>query len=183
MKTYDRRAARAYAIKYVFNYNTGWPSDRRLGGDCTNFVSQCLLAGGWTMVRRGTIVGSARDGGSWFSGKAGCDLDSDRSRTWAAAANFNRYLFWGGRARACKVEDLAVGDVVLKSEFGIIHHTMIVTELLRTGVSDRLLPLLTYHTNDVLNRPITDLNLNNLLCWKISDTFEEKVPYSIPRAG
>jgi hypothetical protein len=183
MKTYDRSAARAYAIKHAFSYNTEWPTDKGLGGDCTNFVSQALHAGGWTMVQRGTILGSARDGGSWFSGKAGCNLCQDRSRTWAAAANFYLYLTWGGRARECKIEDLAVGDVVQLRQYGIIYHTMIVTELLRPGVSDRLIPLLTYHTTDTLNKPITDLSKEYLICWKLHDTFEEKVSYVLPRAG
>ena len=183
MNTYNRTAAAAYAIKYAFNYNTEWPSDKGLGGDCTNFVSQALLAGGWTMVKRGTILGSARDGGSWFSGKAGSNLYKDRSRTWAAAANFFQYLTWGGRAKPCTPDDLALGDVVQLRKFNIIHHTMIVTGLLPTSIRSKTIALLTYHSTDTLQKPITAIGTEYMMCWKISDRFEGKVPYVLPRAG
>jgi hypothetical protein len=184
MKTYNRTAAAAYANKYAFNYNTDWPSDKGIGGDCTNFVSQALHAGGWTMVQRGTILGSARDSGSWFSGKAGIDIRRDRSRTWAAAANFFQYLTWGGRARGCAVDDLATGDVVqLRSGEGHIYHTTMVTGVLPTGIRNKFIALLTYHTTDTLHKPITALKQEQLVCWKIADVFEEKVPFVMPRAG
>ena len=37
----------AYADKYCINYNSSYNSYKGRGGDCANFVSQCLYAGGF----------------------------------------------------------------------------------------------------------------------------------------
>lgn len=42
---YDRRAAVAYAHKWAFGRNPAFYDFSELGGDCTNFASQCLYAG------------------------------------------------------------------------------------------------------------------------------------------
>ena len=44
--TYDAAAAVRYARTYCSNYNTGYANYRDMGGDCANFVSQCMKAGG-----------------------------------------------------------------------------------------------------------------------------------------
>jgi len=50
---YDREAAVNYAAQYALSYNPGFGSWAQAGGDCANFVSQCLLAGGLPMKRCG----------------------------------------------------------------------------------------------------------------------------------
>ena len=42
---YDRRAAVAYAHRWAFSRNPAFYDFSNLGGDCTNFASQCLYAG------------------------------------------------------------------------------------------------------------------------------------------
>ena len=44
---YNVSNAIAYADKYCINYNTAYNSYKGKGGDCANFVSQCLFAGGF----------------------------------------------------------------------------------------------------------------------------------------
>ena len=44
--SYNPSAAVEYAKKYCSNYNPQYTSYRIMGGDCANFVSQCLIAGG-----------------------------------------------------------------------------------------------------------------------------------------
>lgn len=46
---YDRQAAVAYAKQWVTDRNDEWPDYSMSGGNCQNFVSQCLLAGGIPM--------------------------------------------------------------------------------------------------------------------------------------
>ena len=46
--SYNPDAAVTYARKYCKNYNPNYPSYRNSGGDCANFVSQCLIAGGFS---------------------------------------------------------------------------------------------------------------------------------------
>ena len=42
---YDRRAAVAYAHKWAYGRNPAYYDFSEIGGDCTNFASQCLYAG------------------------------------------------------------------------------------------------------------------------------------------
>ena len=44
---YNVANAIAYADKYCINYNSSYNSYKGRGGDCANFVSQCLFAGGF----------------------------------------------------------------------------------------------------------------------------------------
>ena len=42
---YNREAAVAYARRWAFSRNPAYYNFDALGGDCTNFASQCLFAG------------------------------------------------------------------------------------------------------------------------------------------
>lgn len=43
--SYDRNLAIGYALKWALDRNPKYYNYDRLGGDCTNFISQCLFAG------------------------------------------------------------------------------------------------------------------------------------------
>ena len=42
---YDRRAAVAYAHQWAYGRNPDFYDYEEIGGDCTNFASQCIFAG------------------------------------------------------------------------------------------------------------------------------------------
>jgi len=46
---YDRRAAVAYAHRWAYSRNPRYYDYEDIGGDCTNFASQCLYAGSKVM--------------------------------------------------------------------------------------------------------------------------------------
>ena len=46
VSAYDREKVYKYAEKYWKNYNKNYYNYNPMGGDCANFVSQCLIAGG-----------------------------------------------------------------------------------------------------------------------------------------
>ena len=46
---YNPDAAVAYAREYCQHYNSNYASYADSGGDCANFVSQCLIAGGQSL--------------------------------------------------------------------------------------------------------------------------------------
>jgi Putative amidase domain len=57
---YNRIAAADYGTKWAVPgaRNSTWPdfsSSQGGGGDCTNFISQCLYAGGWNMRQAGYV--------------------------------------------------------------------------------------------------------------------------------
>ena len=60
--SYDREAAIKYARAYCRSYNKNFNSYKGNGGDCANFVCQCLMAGGIDIKRQCKSVISYWDG-------------------------------------------------------------------------------------------------------------------------
>ena len=46
---YNRNAAYEYARKWAFKRNPAYYDFSEIGGDCTNFASQCIYAGAGVM--------------------------------------------------------------------------------------------------------------------------------------
>jgi hypothetical protein len=98
---YDRRRSVQYANLWWNGYN---PKYRRFDVDCTNYVSQCIHAGGIPMD-----PSPMRDRGWWYR----TDL---WSYSWAVAHSFHWYLTkGGGPMRAVQVsrpQELYPGDII-----------------------------------------------------------------------
>ncbi|WP_340380058.1 amidase domain-containing protein [Streptomyces sp. SS7] len=143
--TYDYKAMAAYAEKYVFTYNKDYPdfNNHTAGGDCTNFVSQSLKAGGWKHV-----PGYVYDYTKWFGN---ADIQSD------SFVGVNEWSWFAQNSKRttalANVYQLEVGDV-LQMDFdrdGSKDHTMIVTYK-ANGI-----PYVTYHSNNTLRRSVASL--------------------------
>jgi hypothetical protein len=143
--TYDYKAMAAYAEKYWNVYNTAYPdfNGHADGGDCTNFVSQSLKAGGWKHV-----PGYVYDYTKWF-GTA--DIQSD------SFVGVNEWSWFAQNSKRttplANVYQLEVGDV-LQMDFdrdGAKDHTMIVT------AKSNGIPYVTYHSNNTLRRSVASL--------------------------
>ncbi len=136
---YDRTKAARYAETW---WNGANPRYLHFGVDCTNFVSQCLHAGGLPME-----FSSRRDRGWWYRG-TGSSSDS-WSYSWAVANALYWYLKGGKGTIPVKMvstaEELTIGDVICY-DFdgdGRWQHNTIVVALDRSGM-----PLVNAHTND-----------------------------------
>ncbi len=88
--SYDVTAAVAYSDKYALNYNSAYYNFASLGGDCANFTSQCINAGGMPQVT-GTNYGT----NGWFYVKS-----NNRSATWTGA---NQLCNWMANNRGNKI--------------------------------------------------------------------------------
>lgn len=99
----------------------GQSSTRRGWSDCTNFVSQCISAGGMKYRKTGILL-PHRKSSNWYY------EDKKPSHTWGGANNF--YLHWKERAGIAENSSvLNLGDV-LSIDFtqdGDIDHTAIIT--------------------------------------------------------
>lgn len=155
---YDRNAAVEYARKWAYSRNLKYYNFNNLGGDCTNFASQCLFAG--TNVMNQTPVYG------WFYHSL-----SSRSPAWTGVEFFYRFLIANDKgvgtgegpfAREIGLENLEIGDFV---QFGRetldYYHTPIVVGFLR-GV-----PLLAAHSYDVYNKPLTAFSFGTIRCLHI----------------
>jgi hypothetical protein len=142
---YDYKAMAAYAEKYWNVYNKDYPdfNGHADGGDCTNFVSQSLKAGGWKHV-----PGYVYDYTKWFGN---ADIQSD------SFVGVNEWSWFAQNSKRttplANVYQLEVGDV-LQMDFdkdGSKDHTMIVTY--KSGG----VPYVTYHSNNTIRRSVASL--------------------------
>jgi len=161
-------AAANYAMAFALGRNPLWADDAGPigGGDCTNFVSQALYAGGWKMIESGGVAGI----GTWYA----TPLDytrKERSKSWASARHFELFLNLGGRARPCLLPEMQIGDVMLEYQDGsdTANHVMIVTKVQQGRV------YLSYHSTNRLNM-FVDVIMSygahtRYSCWKILDYY------------
>lgn len=140
---YNREAAREYAETW---WNKANPKYHHFRVDCTNFVSQCLFAGGLPMDYTGR-----RETGWWYEGYVG---GRERwSFSWAVAHSLHAYLLGGSSpargVRKADARELDIGDVICYDwdGDGRWQHTTIVT-----GRDPRGWPLVNAHTNNSRNR-------------------------------
>jgi hypothetical protein len=177
MPFYNRVSAITYAVTWAKLRNPVWfdYSGHHGGGDCTNFISQCLYAGGWNM-RYDALMGANPYAWYCWPERGGWD----HSRTWASADNFAYFLKISGRARPCGFDELMLGDLVLETigEYGI-RHVMMVT--LKTSQDI----FLSYHSTDYLNTPFKDVQTrvgqyNSLSFMKLLDTYTDDERFYMP---
>ena len=159
LQRYSRSAAAAYARKWAMSDNPAY--GRIEPNDCTNFVSQALFAGGWSMV--GGSCDDRKDKNVWWFNPMECRWVGGRPWTTEVKASFtwggaqNLYWFMQESGRGVEVSDpmdLEIGDVLQMDmgagqyNAGRIGHSMIVTD----KTADDL--LLSYHEDHHLDEPL-----------------------------
>lgn len=118
-----------------YEYNSEYTNYNPLGGDCANFASQVLLAGGF------------KKNGTWnYKGGKG-------SRAWVNAQGFKDYLLYSGRASLLAsgsykeiyqyAYSLRPGDIVAYVKKGKVAHVSVVT-----GADSKGYPLVSCHNLD-----------------------------------
>ncbi len=143
---YDRLAAVEYAHRWAFSRNPRYYNYDKIGGDCTNFASQCLYAG--TGVMNYTPVYG------WFYNSA-----NSKSPSWTGVAYFYNYMSRGkpNQGPFCvetSLEEVEIGDLIqLSFRNSEYQHTPVVV-----AVGDPPMPeniLLAAHTYDADYRPMS----------------------------
>lgn len=136
--SYDRLAAVQYAERWWNSYNANY---RRFDVDCTNYVSQCLYAGGAPM--RGAPV---REQGWWYQ-------SDNWSFSWAVAHSLRWYLSGSEEGLQGKevenAEALIPGDVIcydFEGDGRWDHNTIVVAK------DSYGMPLVNAHTDNSRNR-------------------------------
>ena len=137
--TYNRADAVAYAHAWALRRNPNYYNFDHLGGDCTNFCSQCLLAGAGTMNH-------IRDTG-WYYTSA-----NSRSAAWSGVEFLHRFLVSnkgiGPYATELSIASAQPGDIIQLSFDGtVFKHSLFVVE-------NKKNILIATHTYDADNRPL-----------------------------
>ena len=141
-----------YARKWAFSHNPAYYNFENIGGDCTNFVSQCLYAGG-------AVMNYTRDTGWYYSSL------HNRAAAWTSVEYFYRFIVnnkgIGPFGRIIPVDHVNAGDVIQLNTDGKFHHSLLVIDV-RGGV-----PYVAAHTFNAYDRPLTTYAYDDLRCMKI----------------
>ncbi|WP_308283963.1 amidase domain-containing protein [Streptomyces buecherae] len=138
------KAMATYAEKYWKNYNPAYRKFNDAGGDCTNFVSQALKAGGWK-----------HDSGTYDDYRNWWYDSSYQSLSWVGANEWSWFTLHHKRAtNLANVYYMGVGDV-MQMDFdrdGSKDHTMMTTYRSSSGV-----PYLTYHSVNTYRKSVASI--------------------------
>lgn len=137
---YDRAAAAAYAKKWAFARNPAFYDFSKIGGDCTNFASQCVYAGAGVMNFTPVL--------GWYYRSA-----NDRTPSWTGVEYLYNFLVNnqgdGPFAEEVSPDKLEIGDIVqLGRATGDFYHSPVVVGF------DRGRILVAAHTYDAYNKPL-----------------------------
>ena len=141
---YNRKKAVAYSDKWALSRNPAYYDFSNLGGDCTNFVSQCLYAGSGVM--------NYSEAFGWYYINA-----NDRTPSWTSAQYLNRFLLTNKEkavfARKVQVRDILPGDVIQLVNDNRIYHSLFVAETGEEPAKENI--FVNAHTFDASHRPLS----------------------------
>ena len=140
-KPYVRENALLYANRFALSQNPIFGNFKGIGGNCTNFVSQCIYAGSCRMNYTKTF--------GWYY----ISMD-ERAPAWTGVEYFYNFITKnegvGPFGRDASADDVEVGDVIqLAKNEGGYYHTLIIIGF------DGDDPLIAAQTDDALGRPLS----------------------------
>ncbi len=148
IKPYDRERAVAYARKWALERNPLFTDFTGQGGNCTNFVSQSVLAGSCAMNYTPTF--------GWYYISS-----TDRAPAWTGVEFFYDFMTTNEGVGPFMIEvrrrDVITGDVIqLANDTGDYYHTLIVT-----GFDGQAI-LVSAQSDDALDRRLSSYNYASL---------------------
>ncbi len=149
---YNRRAAVRYALNWAFARNPRFYDFNDIGGDCTNYVSQCLYAGC-------DVMNYSRENGWYY-------INSDnRSPSWTGVV-FLRDFLLTNRGPAVYGEEVPLSDIkradviqLINSE-GRFYHSLFVSAVLYPVVPENI--FVCAHSDNARNRRLSTYNYTEL---------------------
>ena len=148
-KLYDRNKAIQDAQEWALKRNPKYYNYDSIGGDCTNFISQCLLAGGGIMNYTKTF--------GWYYINA-----NNKSPSWSGVNYLYNFLtrnFGGVGPIGKKISRNKVkeGDLIqLAFNKKVLEHSLIITKIEDEEI------FVTTHTEDSLNRNLKNYNYSDI---------------------
>ena len=141
VRPYRRERAVSYAAKYAFSQNPLFGNFAGIGGNCTNFVSQCIYAGSCKMNYTKTF--------GWYF----ISLD-ERAPSWTGVEYFYNFITTntdvGPFGRDATPDEVEVGDVIqLGKEGEGFYHTLIIVGFEEDD------PLVAAQTDNAFARPLS----------------------------
>lgn len=146
LRPYDRAAAVLYAHQWAYGRNPAYYDYEKIGGDCTNFASQCIYAGSGIMNFTPTF--------GWYY------IDANRKApAWTGVEYLRNFLTRaapsvGPVALEGTIEQLMPGDIVQLSFTGEgFQHSPVVVSVGKPAAPENV--LLAAHSYDADDRPLS----------------------------
>lgn len=154
---YNREKAIEYAQTWALSRNPEFYDYQGIGGDCTNFVSQCVYAGTGVMNYTPTY--------GWYY------IDSNnKSPSWTGVDYFYNFMINNRGVGPYGVEtrliNIVPGDVIqLGNSNGMFYHSLILTRVETDFFGRRY--YICSHSEDSLDRDLFTYNFAKLRCIHI----------------
>lgn len=161
LQDYDRKAAVLYAHQWAYGRNPAYYDYEELGGDCTNFASQCIFAGSGVMNFTPTF--------GWYYIDA-----NQKAPAWTGVMYLWNFLTRKGVSvgpvgEPCRLEDLRPGDIVQLSFKGEdFQHSPVVVSTGRIPTLENT--LVAAHSYDADNRPLSTYEFRDIRYLHITGT-------------
>lgn len=165
---YNRQAAVAYAHRWAYGRNPIFYDYELIGGDCTNFASQCLYAGTGIMNFTPTF--------GWYYIDA-----NDKAPAWTGVPYFFNFITrkeqtqgpFGAEIPAERLDILMPGDFIqLRFANDIYGHTPIIVEIKRPASLDNI--LVAAHSQNADYRPLSSYSYQEIRFIHILGAFSPR---------
>lgn len=161
VQDYNRKAAVLYAHQWAYGRNPAYYDYEHLGGDCTNFASQCIFAGSGIMNFTPTY--------GWYYIDA-----NQKAPAWTGVQYLYNFLTRKGPSigpvgEECPLQDVRPGDIVQISFDGNTFQHSPVVVFTGIPVTPKSV-LLAAHSYDADNRPLSTYEYQKIRCIHILGT-------------
>ena len=140
-----------YARRWSLGRNPAFYNFDPIGGDCTNFVSQCIYAGG-------AVMNYTPDSGWYYISP------NDRAAAWTGVEYFYRFMTTntgiGPFGQQVSLSQAQPGDVIQLGNSQGYYHSLFVL-----GVQDGI--RIAAHSNDVYGKPLYNYDFERARCIHI----------------
>ena len=163
---YDREAAVRYAHRWAYERNPTYYNYDDLGGDCTNYASQCLYAGTGVMNFTPTF--------GWYNSSS-----NDKAPAWTGVPYFFNFMTRQERSLGpvgieSTIRRVELGDFVqfLYANKNVYGHTPIIVEIGDPPTLDNV--LVAAHTQDSDWRPLSSYEVDEIRYIHILGAYAEE---------
>jgi hypothetical protein len=150
---YDAAAALAYGTQYINTRNDEWSNYSYAGGNCQNFVSQCLYAGGIPMDTTGEDVWK------WYGDETSDENGAyGRSPSWTGVQSFLTYAADNADSGLMALSDVCysageAGDTLHVGTAEAFEHATIISQPVKDASGKTVDYLIYSNTSDMRNYP------------------------------
>lgn len=144
LEIYNREAAILYARRWAMSRNPNYYDYEKLGGDCTNFVSQCIYAGSGVMNYKPTF--------GWYYASA-----NNHSPSWTGVPYLYNFLTRktgiGPAGTEAAMSIMQPGDISQFTDGKTYYHSQFITSVGSPPALHNI--LVCTHTYDNTDKPLS----------------------------